>query len=81
MNLLRKLAEEAQGKTTQGVPEYSASQSYRHQSPSHSVSNTVAESVSSNISSLADDDAEYSSPAPVQRRNTSNVRETEITEM
>lgn len=81
MNLLRKLAEEAQGKTTQGVPEYSASQSYRHQSPSHSVSNTVCESVSSNISSLADDDAEYSSPALVQRRNTSNVREAEITEM
>ncbi|KAH0869124.1 hypothetical protein HID58_076146, partial [Brassica napus] len=77
MNLLRKLAEEAQGKTTQGVPEYSASQSYRHQSPSHSIS----ESVSSNISSLADDDAEYSSPALVQRRNTSNVRETEISEM
>ncbi|CAN7102630.1 unnamed protein product [Brassica rapa subsp. narinosa] len=77
MNLLRKLAEEAQGKTTQGVPEYSASQSYRHQSPSHSIS----ESVSSNISSLADDDAEYSSPALAQRRNTSNVRETEISEM
>ncbi|KAF2551585.1 hypothetical protein F2Q68_00035773, partial [Brassica cretica] len=77
MNLLRKLAEEAQGKTTQGVPEYSASQSYRHQSHSHSI----PESVSSNISSLADDDAEYSSPALVQRRSTSNVRETEISEM
>ncbi|KAF8092028.1 hypothetical protein N665_0427s0009 [Sinapis alba] len=81
MNLLRKLAEEAQGKTTQGAPGYSASQSYRHQSPSHTVSSTISESVSSNISSLADDDAEYSSPALVQRRNTSNVRETEISEM
>ncbi|CAH2046365.1 unnamed protein product [Thlaspi arvense] len=82
MNLLRKLAEEAQGKATQEAPAFSASQSYRHQqSPSNSISSTISESVSSNISSFADDDAEFSSPALVQRRNTSNVQETEISQM
>ncbi|CAH8278258.1 unnamed protein product [Arabidopsis lyrata] len=81
MNLLRKLAEEAQGKTTQ-EGEYSASQSYRQQSPSHSISSTISESVASNISS-AGDDAEYSSPSPdlVRRRNTNNVQESEISQL
>ncbi|XP_010481636.1 PREDICTED: protein ROOT HAIR DEFECTIVE 3 homolog 2-like [Camelina sativa] len=82
MNLLRKLAEEAQGKTTQEAPEYSASQSYRQQSPSHSISSTISESVASNVSaSAAGDDAEYSSPAQLRRRNTNDVQESEISQM
>ncbi|XP_010536351.1 PREDICTED: protein ROOT HAIR DEFECTIVE 3 homolog 2 [Tarenaya hassleriana] len=83
MNLLRKLAEEAQGAATQGAPkppEYLASQNYSQQSPSNHISRTIPESsVSSNISA-SDGDAEYTSPPLVQRRST-KVQESEVSQL
>ncbi|GMN60304.1 hypothetical protein TIFTF001_029405 [Ficus carica] len=81
MNLLRRLAEEAQGHpTTQasGQPGSAVSQGFRHQTrPSHPLSNSIPESsVSSNISS-SEDGVEYSSPNLTRRRAT-NIQEPEL---
>ncbi|TQD84483.1 hypothetical protein C1H46_029963 [Malus baccata] len=80
MNLLRKLAEEAQGNQTpeaQRRPVSLASQSYRNETPQpNPVTSSFPESsVSSNIS-LSDTGMEYSSP-PLRQRRTANVEEVE----
>ncbi|CAN6689310.1 unnamed protein product [Malus baccata var. baccata] len=80
MNLLRKLAEEAQGNQTpeaQGPPVSLASQSYRNETPQpNPVTSSFPESsVSSNIST-SDSGMEYSSP-PLRQRRTANVEEVE----
>ncbi|XP_050145047.1 protein ROOT HAIR DEFECTIVE 3 homolog 2-like isoform X4 [Malus sylvestris] len=80
MNLLRKLAEEAQGNQTpeaQRRPVSLSSQSYRNETPQpNPVTSSFPESsVSSNISS-SDTGMEYSSP-PLRQRRTANVEEVE----
>ncbi|RXH98751.1 hypothetical protein DVH24_011076 [Malus domestica] len=80
MNLLRKLAEEAQGNQTpeaQRRPVSLSSQSYRNETPQpNPVTSSFPESsVSSNISS-SDTGMEYSSP-PLRPRRTANVEEVE----
>ncbi|TQD91247.1 hypothetical protein C1H46_023173 [Malus baccata] len=80
MNLLRKLAEEAQGDQTpeaQRRPVSLSSQSYRNETPRpNPVTSSFPESsVSSNISS-SDTGMEYSSP-PLRQRRTANVEEVE----
>lgn len=77
MNLLRRLAEEAQQNSTQQPPEttqHLASQSFRHQTQ-QSNPEFPDSSVSSNISS--DDRIELSSPNLTQRRRT-KVEEVEL---
>ncbi|XP_009341194.2 protein ROOT HAIR DEFECTIVE 3 homolog 2 isoform X2 [Pyrus x bretschneideri] len=80
MNLLRKLAEEAQGNQTpeaQRRPVSLSSQSYRNETPqpNPATSSFPESSVSSNISS-SDTGMEYSSP-PLRQRRTANVEEVE----
>ncbi|XP_050145057.1 protein ROOT HAIR DEFECTIVE 3 homolog 2-like [Malus sylvestris] len=80
MNILRKLAEEAQGNQTpeaQRRPVSLASQSYRNETPQpNPVTSSFPESsVSSNISS-SDTGMEYSSP-PLRQKRTANVEEVE----
>ncbi|CAN6545850.1 unnamed protein product [Malus baccata var. baccata] len=80
MNLLRKLAEEAQGNQTpeaQRRPVSLSSQSYRNETPQpNPVTSSFPESsVSSNISS-SDTGMEYSS-LPLRQRRTTNVEEVE----
>ncbi|XP_070677381.1 protein ROOT HAIR DEFECTIVE 3 homolog 2-like isoform X1 [Malus domestica] len=79
MNLLRKLAEEAQGNQTPEAQRrpVSLSQSYRSETPQpNPVTSSFPESsVSSNISS-SDTGMEYSSP-PLRQRRTANVEEVE----
>ncbi|KAF3450156.1 hypothetical protein FNV43_RR06236 [Rhamnella rubrinervis] len=81
MNLLRRLAEEAQGYAVPKAPTQSesvVSQSFRQQTPqANALSSSIPESsVSSNISS-SDDGVEYSSPNVTHRRTT-NIQEEEI---
>lgn len=71
MNLLRRLAEEAQGHTPEAPrPQQSlASQIFRHQTQQNPVPSSIPESsVPSNISST-DSDVEYSSPNLMLRRS------------
>ncbi|XP_044495894.1 protein ROOT HAIR DEFECTIVE 3 homolog 2-like isoform X2 [Mangifera indica] len=71
MNLLRRLAEEAQGHTPEAPrPQQSlASQIFRHQTQQNPVPSSIPKSsVSSNISST-DSDVEYSSPNLMLRRS------------
>ncbi|CAL9016167.1 unnamed protein product [Prunus brigantina] len=80
MDLLRKLAEEAQGNPAPEAPRRPvsvASQSHRNETPPpNTISSSIPESsVSSNISSL-DGDVEYSSP-PLRQRRPTNVQEVE----
>ncbi|TQD78053.1 hypothetical protein C1H46_036405 [Malus baccata] len=80
MNILRKLAEEAQGNQTpeaQRQPVSLSSQSYRSETPQpNPVTSSFPESsVSSNILS-SDTGMEYSSP-PLRQRRTANVEEVE----
>lgn len=80
MNLLRRLAEEAQGHPTANAPRPSysrASQSFRNQIPQpNPISSSFPESsVPSNVTS-SDSGLEYSSPNLVQRRTT-NIQEAE----
>ncbi|TQE03460.1 hypothetical protein C1H46_010940 [Malus baccata] len=80
MNLLRKLAEEAQGNQTpeaQRRPVSLSSQSYRNETPQpNPVTSSFPESsVSSHISS-SDTGMEYSNP-PLRQRRTANVEEVE----
>ncbi|KAJ8758683.1 hypothetical protein K2173_000404 [Erythroxylum novogranatense] len=77
MNLIRKLAEEAQGHSTSEATttrtELLNSQSFRNQSKPNPTTSTIPESsVSSNISS-ADSDVEYTSPNLAHRRSTKNT--------
>ncbi|XWS18727.1 hypothetical protein CRYUN_Cryun32bG0069400 [Craigia yunnanensis] len=77
MNLLRRLAEEAQGYQTPEPPRQQSSlafQSVRNQS--HPTSSIPESSVSSNIS-VSDDGIEYSSPNLSQRRS-SKIQEAEL---
>ncbi|PON62048.1 RHD3/Sey [Trema orientale] len=81
MNLLRRLAEEAQGHPTPQASRQSGSlmpQGFRHQThPSNPTSNSIPESsVSSNISP-SDSGVEYSSPNLTHRRVT-NIQEAEL---
>ncbi|EXB75127.1 Protein ROOT HAIR DEFECTIVE 3-2-like protein [Morus notabilis] len=81
MNLLRRLAEEAQGHPTpqaSGQSGSAVSQGFRHQThPSNPLSNSIPESsVSSNISS-SDDGVEYLSPI-LNRRRATNIQEPEL---
>ncbi|XP_059445431.1 protein ROOT HAIR DEFECTIVE 3 homolog 2 isoform X2 [Corylus avellana] len=81
MNLLRRLAEEAQGHPTPEAPRPSysaASQIYRNQipEPNPTSSQIPKSSVSSNISSDDDNGVEYSSPNLMHRRTT-NIQEAE----
>ncbi|KAL6282852.1 hypothetical protein ACE6H2_013781 [Prunus campanulata] len=80
MDLLRKLAEEAQGNPAPEAPRRPvsvASQSHRNETPlPNTTSSSIPESsVSSNISS-SDGDVEYSSP-PLRQRRPTNVQEVE----
>ncbi|KAM1484537.1 hypothetical protein TB2_035671 [Malus domestica] len=80
MNILRKLAEEAQGNQTpeaQRRPVSLSSQSYRSETPQPNpvTSSFLESSVSSNILS-SDTGMEYSSP-PLRQRRTANVEEVE----
>ncbi|BFG28354.1 hypothetical protein CerSpe_146280 [Prunus speciosa] len=80
MDLLRKLAEEAQGNPAPEAPRGAvsvASQSHRNETPlPNTISSSIPESsVSSNISS-SDGDVEYSSP-PLRQRRPTNVQEVE----
>ncbi|XP_021819623.1 protein ROOT HAIR DEFECTIVE 3 homolog 2-like [Prunus avium] len=80
MDLLRKLAEEAQGNPAPEAPRGPvsvASQSHRNETPlPNTISSSIPESsVSSNISS-SDGDVEYSSP-PLRQRRPTNVQEVE----
>ncbi|ONI11429.1 hypothetical protein PRUPE_4G106400 [Prunus persica] len=80
MDLLRKLAEEAQGNPAPEAPRRPvsvASQSHRNETPPpNTISSSIPESsVSSNISS-SDGDVEYSSP-PLRQRRPMNVQEVE----
>ncbi|XP_008225727.1 PREDICTED: protein ROOT HAIR DEFECTIVE 3 homolog 2-like [Prunus mume] len=80
MDLLRKLAEEAQGNPAPEAPRRPvsvASQSHRNETPPpNTISSSIPESsVSSNFSSL-DGDVEYSSP-PLRQRRPTNVQEVE----
>lgn len=81
MNLLRRLAEEAQGNPTPQPSRQSGSvlsQGFRNQThPSNPLSTSIPESsVSSNISST-DSSVEYSSPNLTHRRAT-NIQEPEL---
>ncbi|KAM5587220.1 protein ROOT HAIR DEFECTIVE 3 [Rosa sericea] len=80
MDILRRLAEEAQGRPTPEAPRQPvslASQSYRSETPQpNPVTSSVPDSsVSSNISS-SDSGTEYSSPNLTHRRTT-NIQEME----
>ncbi|CAL2252655.1 unnamed protein product [Prunus armeniaca] len=80
MDLLRKLAEEAQGNPAPEAPRRPvsvASQSHRNETPPpNTISSSIPESsVSSNFSSL-DGDVEYSSP-PLRQRRPTNIQEVE----
>ncbi|CAB4307078.1 unnamed protein product [Prunus armeniaca] len=80
MDLLRKLAEEAQGNPAPEAPRRPvsvASQSHRNETPPpNTISSSIPESsVSSNFSSL-DGDVEYSSP-PLRQRRPMNIQEVE----
>ncbi|VVA22668.1 PREDICTED: ROOT HAIR [Prunus dulcis] len=80
MDLLRKLAEEAQGNPAPEAPRRPvsvASRSHRNETPPpNTISSSIPESsVSSNISS-SDGDIEYSSP-PLRQRRPMNVQEVE----
>ncbi|KAJ4846197.1 hypothetical protein Tsubulata_030589 [Turnera subulata] len=75
MNLLRRLAEEAQGRPTPEAsrPQPPTFQTFRNQTQPNPLSSSVAESsVSSNITS-SEDGVEYSSPSLTQRRSTKIV--------
>lgn len=81
MNLMRKLAEEASGRTTpepQRQPESLVNQNFRNQMASSApISSTMpGSSVSTNLSSTEDGN-EYSSPKLTHRRYA-NVAETEL---
>ncbi|XP_043690062.1 protein ROOT HAIR DEFECTIVE 3 homolog 2-like [Telopea speciosissima] len=79
MNLIRKLAEEAQGRPTPEPPRPDpslAAQSYRNQERTSSVTDSVPNSsVSSNFTST-ESSVEYSSPSMTHRRST-NTEEPE----
>lgn len=83
MNLIRRLAEEAQGRPTPEAPRPSysvASQIYRNQIPKpNPISSQIPESsVSSNMSSDDDDiGVECSSPNLMHRRTT-NIQKAEL---
>lgn len=78
MNLLRRLAEEAQGNPTPEAPRPSYFQNFRNQTPQpNPISSQIPESsVSSNISP-SDSGVEYSSPNLMHRRTT-NIQEAEL---
>jgi hypothetical protein len=82
MNLIRRLAEEAQGRPTPEAPRPSnsaTSQIYRNQIPEpNPTSSQIPESsVSSNMSSDDDIGVECSSPNLMHTRTT-NIQETEL---
>ncbi|KAK7850241.1 protein root hair defective 3 like protein 2 [Quercus suber] len=78
MNLLRRLAEEAQGHPTPEAPRppySSASQCFRNQTPQpNPVSNLIPESSVSSDISFSDSGVDYSSPNLIHRRTT-NIQE------
>ena len=78
MNLLRRLAEEAQGHPTPEAPRppySSAFQSFRNQTPQpNPVSNSIPESSVSSDISFSDSGVDYSSPNLIHRRTT-NIQE------
>ncbi|KAL4386024.1 hypothetical protein GQ457_09G004330 [Hibiscus cannabinus] len=79
MNLLKRLAEEAQGHQTPVPPRQQSSvafQSFRNQSQPNPTSSIPESSVSSNVS-VSDSGIEYSSPNLTQRRGTKTL-ETEL---
>ncbi|PON67730.1 RHD3/Sey [Parasponia andersonii] len=81
MNLLRRLAEEAQGHPTPQASGQSGSlmpQGFRHQThPSNPTSNSIPESSVSSNNLLSDSGVEYSSPNLTHRRAT-NIQEAEL---
>ncbi|WRX27500.1 hypothetical protein QQP08_019987 [Theobroma cacao] len=79
VNLLRRLAEEAQGHQTAEAPRQQPSmafQSFRNQSQLNPTSSIPESSVSSSVSA-SDGGIEYSSPNLTQRRST-KVQEAEL---
>ncbi|KAG4124562.1 hypothetical protein ERO13_D10G047501v2 [Gossypium hirsutum] len=82
MNLLKRLAEEAQGHRTPESPTQQQSsvafQSFRNQSQLNPSSSIAQSSVSSNVS-VSDSSVEYSSPNLMQRRST-KVQEAELSQ-
>ncbi|KAA3479113.1 protein ROOT HAIR DEFECTIVE 3-like protein 2-like [Gossypium australe] len=82
MNLLKRLAEEAQGHRTPESPRQQQSsvafQSFRNQSQLNPTSSIAQSSVSSNVS-VSDSSVEYSSPNLMQRRST-KVQEAELSQ-